>query len=74
MENKMSETIPKDIYLSQSARDAQAGGYGNPAYWNLLDDHAQELHDYFMRKGDEKTAKEMFTRSLSEALRGNDGV
>lgn len=65
--------MTKPEYKSQSARDAQRTGYGDRSYWDYLDQHAQELHDYFMKKGDEKTAKEMLTRSLSESLMGNDG-
>jgi hypothetical protein len=61
-------------YKSQAARDAQAAQYGGPSYWASLDKHAQEMHDYFVRKGDEKAAEEMFTRSLSDALKGNDGL
>lgn len=58
---------------SQSARDAQAGGYGGPGYWLYLDEAAADHHDYFLRHGDPATAERMFTRSLSEALMGNDG-
>jgi len=62
------------MYKSQSARDAQAMGYGSESYWSYLDEHAQQLHDYFMRHGDTVTANAMFTRSLGEALRGNEGI
>jgi len=63
----------RPYYKSQAARDAQASGYGNEDYWEYLDDHAQELHDKFMARGDETTAKLMLTQSLSEALMGNEG-
>ena len=61
-------------YKSQAARDAQAMNYGGERYWRYLDEAAQSSHDYYMRHGDPVTAAEMFTRSLSEALRGNDGI
>jgi hypothetical protein len=59
---------------SQSARDARDHGYGGPAYWSQLDKSAAEHFDYFTRKGDHVQARLMFTRSLSEALKGNDGL
>lgn len=52
-------------YKSQSARDAQASGYGSPRYWQYLDDTAAE---HFA-----KGYTDAFTRTLSEALMGNDG-
>jgi hypothetical protein len=60
-------------YQSQAARDAQASGYGGQSYWDYLDRAAREHADYFARNGDPVKAAEMLTRSLSEALRGNDG-
>lgn len=60
-------------YKSQSARDAQATGYGDESYWDCLDEFALRTRDYFLQRGDETTAAEMMTRSLSEALMGNDG-
>lgn len=61
-------------YESQAARDAQAMGYGDESYWDYLDQHAKELRDKFLAKGDEATAQRMMTESLSEALMGNDGI
>lgn len=61
------------VYKSQAARDAAACEYGGDGYWAYLDEAAQRNFDYFMSKGDPETAEQMFTRSLSEALRGNDG-
>jgi hypothetical protein len=61
------------LYTSQSARDAQAIKYGSESYWAYLDEHALELHAYFLNKGDPRTAAEMLTRSLSQSLAGNDG-
>lgn len=60
-------------YVSQAARDAQAANYGKQSYWDYLDQSAQEHYDYFMRHGDPATAESMFTQSLSDALRGNEG-
>jgi hypothetical protein len=60
-------------YKSQAARDARDAGYGDKCYWDHLEQIAHEHHAYFMRHGDPKKAGEMFTESLSEALRGNDG-
>jgi len=61
------------IYQSQAARDAQAGGYGGESYWVALDEAALRMRDYFLRRDDPASAAEMLTRSLGEALRGNDG-
>ena len=65
---------PAKQYTSQAARDAQATGYGSPSYWDYLEEHAHELHAYFTRKGDTVKAGQMFTESLSDALRGNEGA
>jgi hypothetical protein len=66
--------VPMTDFLSQSARDAQATGYGNERYWSYLDKAAQEHRDYFLRHGDPDRAALMLTQSLSEALAGNDGI
>ena len=60
-------------YKSRAAQDAATSGYGGPDYAAYLDQAAQEHYDYFMAKGDEERANEMMTRTLAEALRGNDG-
>lgn len=60
-------------YRSQAARDAQAANYGAESYWRYLDEAAEETAVYFADRGDFEAAAEQFTRSLSEALRGNDG-
>lgn len=62
-----------ETYRSQSARDAQERGYGGPSYWASLDAGALRSHDYYMRHGDPERAAHMLTRSLGEALAGNDG-
>ncbi len=67
-------TAEHEPYESQSARDAQASGYGGPSYWDYLDQAAAEHADYFRRHGDEGRAAEMMTQSLGEALRGNEGI
>ncbi len=66
--------VPATGYKSKAAREAQAGNYGDERYWAYLDNHAQELHDKFIAEGDTEQAKSMFTRSLSESLKGNDGL
>lgn len=60
-------------YKSQAARDAQARNYGKESYWQYLDEAAQRAHDSYMRQGNPEKAAEMFTRSLSASLVGNDG-
>lgn len=61
-------------YSSQAARDAQASGYGSASYWATLDEAAQRHHDYYMHHGEPEKAAAMLTRSLGEALAGNDGA
>lgn len=60
-------------YKSRSAREARDSGYGDRSYWNYLEQSAHEHHDYYVRHGDQKRADEMFTQSLADALRGNEG-
>jgi hypothetical protein len=60
-------------YEVQAARDAQRTNYGGESYWDYLEQAGRESHDYWLRRGDATRAEEMLTRSLSEALRGNDG-
>ena len=69
---RVSERENRRARISQSARDAEQSGY-RESYCDYLDQHAEELHDYFMRHGDPDTAAQMLTRSLSESLMGNDG-
>lgn len=61
-------------YAAQSAQDAQAFHYGGRSYWDYLEKASKESRDYYLRKGDPERAELMMTRSLSEALRGNDGL
>ncbi len=57
-----------DAYHSRAARDAAESGYGKAAYWAYLDRHAAELAEKFPDR------EEYFmTRTLGEALIGNDG-
>lgn len=60
-------------YKSQSARDAEATGWGGKSYADYLEQHALELHEYFMVRGDHERAEEMLTRTMSESVMGNDG-
>ena len=60
-------------YTSRAAQDAQAYGYGGPSYWASLDESAQRAHDYFAARGHTAMAARMLSRTLAEALRGNDG-
>lgn len=61
------------FYKAQAARDARDQNYGDETYWDSLEEHARSLHAYYLLAGDEKKADEMLTRSLSDALRGNEG-
>lgn len=74
MNNTPANPSPAKEYTAQSARDAQRTGYGSPSYWDYLEEHAYELHKRFFAKGDAATAGQMLTRSLSDALRGNEGA
>jgi hypothetical protein len=60
-------------YESQAARDAEERGYGDESYWDYLDRASAESAAHWRSKGDDERANHMMTRSLSEALRGNDG-
>ena len=60
-------------YVSQAARDACSQGYGNASYWEQLDAQCLSQRDYFMRNHNSIMAKRILTRSLSEALMGNEG-
>ena len=73
-DNKDMPTETQTNYKSQAAREAQAANYGDAKYWQCLDDSAQRAYAYFMSIGDEVSADSMFTRSLADALRGNDGI
>jgi hypothetical protein len=61
-------------YESQAARDAAVQGYGDETYWRYLDDAAMRQRDYYRERGDGWEADRMMTRSLTEALVGNDGA
>jgi hypothetical protein len=54
-----------DEYKSLAAREAQQAGYGTQSYWEHLDASAEEM--------DAKGIPNAFTRTLAEALRGNNG-
>lgn len=73
------ERIAAKVYMSQQAQDAQAGLVRSKgrtcdeSYCDYLDESAQEKYDYYIARGDTERAESMLARSLSEALRGNDG-
>ncbi len=66
-------TVDAKKYTAQTALDAQRIGYGSESYWDYLERAARESRDYYLRNGNSERAELMMTRSLSEALRGNDG-
>lgn len=61
-------------YESKAAQQAQASNFGSPDYWSYLDQNAKEHRDHFLAKGDQKQADSMMSRSLSDCLKGNDGI
>lgn len=58
---------------ARSARDARDMAYGERDYWEYLEHAAKEARDFWLRQGDAVRAREMMTRTLSEALAGNEG-
>lgn len=62
-----------NTYEARAAREAQASGYGDQSYWDYLNRSAFENAEYFLATNHPELAASMFTRSLSEALVGNDG-
>jgi hypothetical protein len=60
-------------YKSQTARDAQTANYGDRSYWDKLEANAHEYAAYYTKKGLHDLAARMLTRTLGEALAGNDG-
>lgn len=60
-------------YKAQAARDAAEMGYGDEGYWEYLDQSAAEKYDYYMERGMPDMANHMLTRTISQALMGNDG-
>jgi hypothetical protein len=58
-------------YRAQSARDAEASGYGGRSYWDYLERHAQEPYAYYALQGEREEAERMLTQTLS--LVGNEG-
>lgn len=60
-------------YKSQVAQDAQSTKYGDKSYWDYLEETALRYYDYYKAKGFDTLAESMLTRTLSEALAGNDG-
>ena len=67
-------TTNETTYQSQAARDAQRFGYGGQRYWDYLDEAALQDPRLLGAQGRQRPGRAaMLTRSLSEALRGNDG-
>ncbi len=64
----LAEAQEADTYRSRAARDAAESGYGKAPYWAYLDRHAVELAEKFPDR-----AEYFMTRTLGEALIGNDG-
>jgi len=61
-------------YLTRAARDASEGsGYGERRYWDYLERSTLRSAVEAYRKGDGEYAEYLVNRTLSEALRGNDG-
>lgn len=58
---------------SRAAREARDAKYGDAGYWAELDASAIRHAAYYRARGDEATAAEMLSRSLAEALAGNNG-
>ncbi|UDL16707.1 hypothetical protein SEA_ATUIN_14 [Arthrobacter phage Atuin] len=54
----------RPAYKYRAAQEAEESGYGDEAYWQMLDDHTDEL----LAKG-----YDVREQSLGEALAGNDG-
>jgi len=61
-------------YQARAAREAQETNYGDKVYWDHLEKSARELQAFFLSKGNTVKAAEMLTRSLADALRGNEGT
>ena len=57
----------QSIYKSQEARDAEAMSYGDRSYWDYLEESALD----YARRG---VIPNALSRSLSDALRGNEGI
>lgn len=66
----ISEDPPN--YTSRAAQEAYKQGVVKKNC-DDIDEQAQELHDIIMKEA-EKKAKSMFTRSLEDVLKGNDGI
>ena len=60
-------------YTARCAKDAQAMGYGNESYWDMLEESAIRYAAFFSDKGDKEQAAYMMSRTLGQSLEGNDG-
>jgi len=61
-------------YVTQTARDAEAMEYGGRDYWNDLEASTCIMAARFFLAGNYDDARRILTRSLGDALAGNDGV
>ena len=61
-----------ETYEAQSARDAERMGYGDRRYWDYLEEAEKRNRDYWRSRGDHERAARAMTRSIGEALQGND--
>lgn len=61
-------------YHARAAQEAESNGCGDRAYWDYLERAAHEHADYCAKRGDAPAAARMLTRTLGEALAGNDGA
>lgn len=69
----MKNKKPLKKYESRCARDARKQKYGDESYWDMLEESALRHSKYYRDHGLNAMAKKMLTRTLGEALSGNDG-
>lgn len=66
-------TIPATgPFFSRAAQDATEGNFDR-SYADYIERHSLQLYVRFAERGDMDTARLMLTRTLGEALAGNDG-
>lgn len=62
-----------NTFKSQAARDAANGDYGDDGYAQYIEDSAIAYYEYYLAQGNLSMANLMLSRSLGQALSGNDG-
>lgn len=62
----------KNGYRAQSARDAQASGYGDESYWDYLETSAYEHHGYFRAKHEWALADDKRTDDPATAYKNHN--